>query len=310
MVVARLCDDSWVGHEYSEELTGSKWTHRISGVNGAWTNTITTVGGVVTGASFSTNSTAVFVTVFTVGVIILLIGFLLDFAAKRREGQHKEREERQKRGEEDRLRKERDNERKRYVELIEQLGVSTFIVAKALHDAMPMQRRHELEIAKSSILTLVSRILGPQEGVRANLFEVRSTEPPFEMVANKWGHAGRTPEPSSRIFKSGDTTFELAMKGRSRFVGDVNRLADVENKGNGYGTFATHPIFAGDDCYGILTVDAVQAHDLELLDEKLLTYYAGLLTICFVADGDRPAINRKEHLSDTVEDETLGDDAL
>ncbi|WP_445445714.1 hypothetical protein ACTRLV_00740 [Corynebacterium durum] len=273
----------------------------MSSVNDIWTTAMMSIGGVAVGASFSIRST---IPVFLGGLVLFAIGLGLALAAA-------ERKKRQRSIEDEIWKQERDEERRRYVKLIDELGTSTFMVAQALHDVTPAKMRQELGIAKKSILMLVRHILGPQGGVRANLFEVRSAEFPFEMAASKWGHDGRTSRSSDRIFKAGDTTFDLAMKGRSRFVDDVDKLPQTEDKGNGYKAFATHPIAVEDDCYGILTVDVAQAHDLDSLSIKLLKYYAGLLTICFVADGDRPTIKREETLLGRVEGETQpGDDEL
>ncbi|WP_257203166.1 GAF domain-containing protein [Corynebacterium cystitidis] len=150
-----------------------------------------------------------------------------------------------------------------------------------------------MEIVQKAVLQTVRNRLGPETGVRSCLFVV-DHENTTQLKAWRLGEDGRLEPPSTRVFKAGDKTFDLAIAKLERFVEDVNELKDAAGlqRPLRYETFAAYPVSTDEKLYGILTIDAPQPGDIGGRDRALLGFFAAILTITFSAQKDSRAIPR------------------
>ncbi|WP_257160452.1 GAF domain-containing protein [Corynebacterium cystitidis] len=180
-----------------------------------------------------------------------------------------------------------------YMALLEEMALSTFMVAGALKDMRKEALAHSMEIVQKAVLQTVRNRLGPETGVRSCLFVV-DPENTTQLKAWRLGEDGRLEPPSTRVFKAGDKTFDLAIAKLERFVEDVNELKDAAGlqRPLRYETFAAYPVSTDEKLYGILTIDAPQPGDIGGRDRALLGFFAAILTITFSAQKDLRAIPR------------------
>ncbi|KQB86233.1 GAF domain-containing protein [Corynebacterium lowii] len=204
-------------------------------------------------------------------------------------------------GREEKVQKKMDEETRRrlmeegetYEFYLEQIGVAIYLLVNGLMATTPSSLKVQMEIVRKSILGLIRSYLGPETvGVRANLFIVDRVDPP-RLVAWGWGHEGGSGTPSRRVFEPGDKTFDLALRKYERYEPDTAHLPMAERSHRGYGSFATYPVSSNDKLFGIVTIDAPRANDIQPLDVVLLGYYAGMLAITFSVVKDTPAIDRR-----------------
>ncbi|WP_143063494.1 hypothetical protein [Corynebacterium cystitidis] len=97
-----------------------------------------------------------------------------------------------------------------YMALLEEMALSTFMVAGALKDMRKEALAHSMEIVQKAVLQTVRNRLGPETGVRSCLFVV-DPENTTQLKAWRLGEDGRLEPPSTRVFKAGDKTFDLAI---------------------------------------------------------------------------------------------------
>ena len=144
-------------------------------------------------------------------------------------------------------------------------------------------RQESLASARRAILSTVQQSIGPENGVRVNLFEVTCLEPPT-LEASGHGHVGRDNHRSTRVFTSEDETLQLALyRNQGRFVEDTH-LAEIDSS-LPYQTFATMPVSSEKYLYGILTVDSPVAGDINEFEAKrLLNLYASQFALTFMSD--------------------------
>lgn len=184
-------------------------------------------------------------------------------------------------------------EQEAYREVIDEMNTTIYNLASALHASNKQEREVEFLGVRRSTLEIVRHLLGPQTGIKANLFTVESDNPP-RLTAAKWGSAGgKNGETSSREFSPGDITYDNAFNQLARFVENVDMLPDKEKPLRDYKTFATHPVASEDYLYGILTIDASCPGDITELDVELLAFFAGIISATFNADRNSKKISRK-----------------
>ena len=82
---------------------------------------------------------------------------------------------------------------------------------------------------------------------RANLFTIVSDQP-LKLRASELAGVGGDDRVSTRVFTESDETVQAALELKGRLVNDA-----TEPK---YRSFATAPVYAAGQLYGILTVDA------------------------------------------------------
>lgn len=143
-------------------------------------------------------------------------------------------------------------------------------------------RDMRLNNARRNILSMVKDRLGPGTGVRVNLFLVTNIEP-VELRASSWGHGGRQNQRSTRVFTIHDESLRLAMSlNEGRYEPDTSEISDETFN---YQCFATMPVSNADKLYGLLTVDAPEADDIDHFEATvLLNQFASLLALTFAKD--------------------------
>lgn len=143
---------------------------------------------------------------------------------------------------------------------------------------------HEMRLnnTRRTILSLVKDRLGPGSGVRVNLFLVTNIDP-IELRAATWGHDGRKSQRSNRIFTANDESLRLALHlNEGRYEPDTSEIPDEKFN---YECFATMPVSNADKLFGLLTVDAPEADDIDRFEATiLLNQFASLLALTFIND--------------------------
>ncbi|MDO5077714.1 hypothetical protein [Corynebacterium sp.] len=149
-------------------------------------------------------------------------------------------------------------------------------------------REIRLNNVRRSILAMVKDRLGPGNGVRVNLFLVTNTDP-VELRAASWAHDSRQSQRSNRVFTPADESLRLAMRlNEGRYESDTTELKGEEFA---YECFATMPVSSADKLYGLLTVDAPEADDIDHFEATvLLNQFASLLALTFISDAQALAV--------------------
>ncbi|GAA4789478.1 hypothetical protein CCANI_00500 [Corynebacterium canis] len=181
------------------------------------------------------------------------------------------------------LEQERRASQKAAVEsVLQELTQATQDVGDTLNVEDRKLREIRLNNARRNILSMVKDRLGPGSGVRVNLFLVTNTDP-VELRAASWGHDGRQNQRSNRVFTAADESLRLAMHlNEGRYESDTN---EIKGEDFAYECFATMPVSSADKLYGLLTVDAPEADDIDRFEATvLLNQFASLLALTFITD--------------------------
>lgn len=181
-----------------------------------------------------------------------------------------------------------------YRSIIDEMTLTSFMVSHGMTDLNKRPLASQMDIVRTSVLLTVRNRLGPDDGVRACMFVV-DPEHPDSLIAGKWGTNGRTDPPSTRRFRGGDKTFDLAIAKLPRFEKDVKKTEENASEPYRYQTFATYPISTDEKLYGILTIDAPSTGDIGERDLALLSFFASILTITFAIQKDSLAIPRSSY---------------
>lgn len=118
------------------------------------------------------------------------------------------------------------------------------------------------------------------ERARACFFRLEAG-PPKRLKPEKW--AGRSGKPHSRFVAGapdGDAVLKMIDEEDRRYCPDVDAEPPPGWSGtsSGYRTFVAVPVFAGNECYGMLTVDALRPGDLAMEEDSgLVDVFAHLL---------------------------------
>lgn len=143
------------------------------------------------------------------------------------------------------------------------------------------ERRGLAQAARSALISAAAHIVGASTmTTRANLF--RLSEDGTEMRLERGGFAGRGAR-SSRVFKAGDSTFDLALVEQGRFVKSAKDELVGAERAVPYQTFLTYPVSIGRDrIHGVLTVDSLTTGDLdEARDMPIMALLSALIAMTY-----------------------------
>ncbi|MGW0021627.1 GAF domain-containing protein [Rhodococcus sp. NPDC003382] len=128
--------------------------------------------------------------------------------------------------------------------------------------SLPKRREHKSSVLQS-VVNAASGMIGQGSApVRASVFEYSDTAA-TKMVAHPTAFVGRR-DKSGRVYDKETATLRAALQGDPRFV------EDVDNEKLTYSTYMTHPIIAGGNLYGVLSIDSPKVGDITEDDEYLL----------------------------------------
>jgi GAF domain-containing protein len=142
---------------------------------------------------------------------------------------------------------------------------------------------------RTSAVYAASLAIGPEQGVRACLFEADDPDEPRTLT---WTHvyAGRADEPTS-VFTAGTTRGDeaLTMLRDNTFVfsadTETEPPAGWQEHPHAYRTFLAVPVHANGRSLGMLTVDSLTAGDLDAnRDKPILDVLARILAVCTVQE--------------------------
>jgi GAF domain-containing protein len=138
--------------------------------------------------------------------------------------------------------------------------------------------------------------IGPEQGVRACVFDVDDAEHPTQLAWSRI-HAGRGDEPRSTFVAGtvrGDTALAMISTDTFQFCRDTLAAPPPgwhEGHQHEYRTFLAVPIRAGGRALGMLTVDSLTAGDLEPdRDRPILDVLAHILAVSATRPGTAPGI--------------------
>ena len=152
------------------------------------------------------------------------------------------------------------------------------------------ERRSKIGNVRASILTAAAELVGSvDKGTRANIFKlVAAADGTEEMVPDGfWGRGDQ----SSRVFRPGMATFDMAKSGQGRFRAQTERKDSDTGAELAYETYLTYPIKEGvGRLYGVLTVDCLHEGELqEGPDIARMSVLAAMLALTYRAEYVRPA---------------------
>lgn len=90
-------------------------------------------------------------------------------------------------------------------------------------------------------------------------------------------------EPSTRVFRKGDTIYDHTMDNKWTFVREIP-LATIEAEGGlAYRRYVTHPVSIGQGrIFGVLTVDGIEAGDLDrVVDVPMIAVLSSLVALTY-----------------------------
>lgn len=205
-------------------------------------------------------------------VLLLVYGTALAVGAKWRKDQEISVDEA--------IRRNNSDQEHQVLRLLNEINMTIAHVLKSSDNLATKTQRAGLLGPRATLLMSARNMIGPDDGVRANLFEVDGES--NCIVPAKSGSTSGVHEQSRREFGPGDETYRQALAGRTRFEKDTAQLEeDVP-----YGTFLVAPIITGQRLFGLITVDSPDSGDLTEYDEKLLIQYASQLAVTFALDRD------------------------
>lgn len=136
----------------------------------------------------------------------------------------------------------------------------------------PKRREHASSVLQS-VVNAASEMIGPHP-VRASIFEY--DDDAEKMNAHPTAFAGRHHR-SGRIYSSESPSLVRALAGLPRFV------PNAQNEELSYRTYMTHPIIAGENLYGILSIDSPNVGDIHAEDEALLQFFSAVAALPYAA---------------------------
>jgi len=147
----------------------------------------------------------------------------------------------------------------------------------------PRERKQALEAVAHQSVSALTLLLKDVDRVRAVVYQLDDDG----MSHLAYHGRGNTPNPFPRTTDRGRLACQMVAEGRHHFEPDISKASSDAYKGtgNGYETFIAAAICTGDTGYGMVTVDAPNAHDLVDTDLQLVCLVSDLLAIAFaIAD--------------------------
>ncbi|MDP9852416.1 hypothetical protein [Corynebacterium lowii] len=248
------------------------WARNIASINPVVLNAAIAISSILASSFFNKNWIA-----FALALAIIIACFILDNLRDRRNFS---------------LEEEWDKTQRDAIEsIIKTLTDGTQGIGDALHISDKKERDKQIAAARKAIMSVVRERIGPNEGVRANLFEVHSDDP-IELKASPFVHGGRQNHHSSRRFTLEDESLRIAVESnQGRYEPDTTDFSDTNGKPLEYGCFAVMPVSTGDKLFRLLTVDSEYPWDIDNFHGKiLLNHFASLLCLTYIKDENAKSI--------------------
>jgi transcriptional regulator with GAF, ATPase, and Fis domain len=126
-----------------------------------------------------------------------------------------------------------------------------------------VHKQHSVGLATQALLNSASGLAGSTRA-RACFFRLQQG-PPKRLNPELW--AGRSGKPHSNFLggtAEGDAALAMCMSQERRYCEDVkaNPPPGWSGTTSGYRTFVSVPVYAGNECFGMLTVDALNPGEL------------------------------------------------
>ncbi|AAN12605.1 gp45 [Mycobacterium phage Che9c] len=156
------------------------------------------------------------------------------------------------------------------------------LTAEAVATDDPAERRKQARAARQALISAAAHLVGTV-GTRANLFRLSPGRD--EMRLEPLAFAGRGKR-STRVFRPGDKTFDLAMIEKGRFVRSAKEELVGHERDVPYETFLTYPVSIGQDrVHGVLTVDSLNSGDLdEARDMPIMALLSALIATAYESE--------------------------
>jgi len=154
----------------------------------------------------------------------------------------------------------------------------------------PRERPVEFRALLTQALSSITGMIGPDR-TRACFFKVQTDEGPTRLVPME--HTGRAGKPRTTFeegTRNGDFVIDLLRRDEPYFCPDVVEQPPPgwdASRPRGYRTFISVPASVGEECFGLVTVDAPNPGDLFERDVALVTVIGTVIAAAIkIADTD------------------------